>query len=144
MCVILAFGLYVYVNCYLVFFLMLRLPPRFTRTDTLFPHTTLFRSVLGGGADVIYRPRNAALHAEIRRDGAVIAELPLGVTPQARHFPRRNRLISGLSLGVVVVEAAKRSGSLITARFAGDQGREVFAVPGSPLDPRAGGCNQLL
>src|SRR3546814_11940399 len=80
-------------------------------------------AVLGGGADVIYPPENAALHAEIRRDGAVIAELPLGVTPQARHFPRRNRLISGLSLGVVVVEAAKRSGSLITARFAGDQGR---------------------
>jgi DNA processing protein len=101
-------------------------------------------AVLAGGADVVYPPENAALHAEIRRDGAVIAEMPLGTVPQARHFPRRNRLISGLSLGVVVVEAAKRSGSLITARFAGDQGREVFAVPGSPLDPRAGGCNQLI
>jgi DNA processing protein len=101
-------------------------------------------AVLAGGADVVYPPENEALHAEIRRDGAVIAEMPLGTVPQARHFPRRNRLISGLSLGVVVVEAAKRSGSLITARFAGDQGREVFAVPGSPLDPRAGGCNQLI
>src|SRR3546814_17255855 len=100
-------------------------------------------AVLGGGADVIYPPENAALHAEIRRDGAVIAELPLGVTPQARHFPRRNRLLSGLSLGVVVVEAAKRSGSLITARFAGSQGREVFSVPGPPLAPPAGGRNQL-
>jgi DNA processing protein len=101
-------------------------------------------AVLAGGVDVVYPPENAALHADIARDGAVIAEMPLGTEPQARHFPRRNRLISGLCLGVVVVEAAKRSGSLITARFAGDQGREVFAVPGSPLDPRAGGCNQLL
>ena len=101
-------------------------------------------AVLAGGVDIVYPPENEALHAEIRRDGAVIAEMPLGTVPQARHFPRRNRLISGLSLGVVVVEAAKRSGSLITARFAGDQGREVFAVPGSPLDPRAGGCNQLI
>ncbi|MPZ11215.1 MAG: DNA-protecting protein DprA [Kiloniellaceae bacterium] len=101
-------------------------------------------AVLAGGVDVVYPPENAALHAEICRQGAVISEMPIGTTPQARHFPRRNRLISGLSLGVVVVEAAKRSGSLITARFAGDQGREVFAVPGSPLDPRAGGCNQLL
>ena len=101
-------------------------------------------AVLAGGVDVVYPPENEALHAQIARDGAVIAEMPLGTVPQARHFPRRNRLISGLSLGIVVVEAAKRSGSLITARFAGDQGREVFAVPGSPLDPRAGGCNQLI
>jgi len=101
-------------------------------------------AVLAGGVDIVYPPENAALHAEIREKGAVIAEMPLGTVPQARHFPRRNRLISGLSSGVVVVEAAKRSGSLITARFAADQGREVFAVPGSPLDPRAGGCNQLL
>jgi DNA processing protein len=101
-------------------------------------------AVLAGGVDVVYPPENAALHADIARQGAVISEMPLGTVPQARHFPRRNRLISGLSLGVVVVEAAKRSGSLITARFAGDQGREVFAVPGSPLDPRAGGCNQLI
>jgi DNA processing protein len=76
--------------------------------------------------------------------GAVVAELPLGTEPQARHFPRRNRIISGMSLGVVVVEAAARSGSLITARFALEQGREVFAVPGSPLDPRSRGANDLL
>jgi DNA processing protein len=76
--------------------------------------------------------------------GAILAELPLGTEPQARHFPRRNRIISGMALGVVVVEAAARSGSLITARFALEQGREVFAVPGSPLDPRARGCNELL
>ncbi|WP_340117990.1 DNA-processing protein DprA [Pelagibius sp. 7325] len=101
-------------------------------------------AVLAGGCDIIYPPENEALHAEIRAKGAVLSEMPLGTVPQARHFPRRNRLISGLSLGVVVVEAAKRSGSLITARFAGEQGREVFAVPGSPLDPRAGGCNQLI
>jgi len=101
-------------------------------------------AVLAGGADVVYPPENDALHAEIQTAGAVISEMPLGTVPQARHFPRRNRLISGLSLGVVVVEAAQRSGSLITARFAGDQGREVFAVPGSPLDPRARGCNHLL
>ena len=101
-------------------------------------------AVVAGGVDIIYPPENDGLHAEIRKHGAVVSEVPLGTTPQARHFPRRNRLISGLSLGVVVVEAAKRSGSLITARCAGDQGREVFAVPGSPLDPRAAGCNQLL
>ena len=101
-------------------------------------------AVLAGGVDVVYPPENAALYAEIRRHGAVISEVPLGTQPQARHFPRRNRLISGLALGVVVVEAAKRSGSLITARCAADQGREVFAVPGSPLDPRAGGCNRLI
>jgi DNA processing protein len=76
--------------------------------------------------------------------GAIVAELPLGTEPQARHFPRRNRLISGMALGVVVVEAAARSGSLITARFALEQGRDVFAVPGSPLDPRCRGSNDLL
>jgi DNA processing protein len=101
-------------------------------------------AVVAGGVDVIYPPENAALHADICRQGAVISEIPLGIQPQARHFPRRNRLISGLSLGIVVVEAAQRSGSLITARFAADQGREVFAVPGSPLDPRARGCNRLI
>jgi DNA processing protein len=106
------------------------------------PHPTL--AVLAGGVDVVYPPENAALYGDICEHGAALSEIPLGVVPQARHFPRRNRLISGLSLGVVVVEAAKRSGSLITARFAGDQGREVFAVPGSPLDPRAAGCNRLI
>src|SRR5205823_11404740 len=84
------------------------------------------------------------LYEALARDGAVIAELPCGTEPLARHFPRRNRLISGLSLGVVVVEAAAKSGSLITARFALEQGREVFAVPGSPLDPRSRGANDLL
>ena len=76
--------------------------------------------------------------------GAIVAELPLGTEPLARHFPRRNRIISGMARGVVVVEAAAKSGSLITARFALEQGREVFAVPGSPLDPRARGANDLL
>jgi DNA processing protein len=101
-------------------------------------------AVVAGGADVVYPPENETLHLEIQKTGAVLAEMPLGTVPQSRHFPRRNRLISGLSLGVVVVEAAQRSGSLITARFAGEQGREVFAVPGSPLDPRASGCNRLI
>src|SRR5207247_11268482 len=84
------------------------------------------------------------LYDAVARDGAILAELPLGTEPQARHFPRRNRIISGIALGVVVVEAAAKSGSLITARFALEQGREVFAVPGSPLDPRCRGCNDLL
>ena len=80
----------------------------------------------------------------IAATGAIVSERPLGAVPQARHFPRRNRLISGLSLGIVVVEAAPQSGSLITARLAAEQGREVMAVPGSPLDPRHRGTNQLL
>jgi DNA processing protein len=101
-------------------------------------------AVLAGGADNIYPPEHAALHAAIRERGAILAEQPPGTVPQARHFPFRNRIIAGLSLGTVVVEAAKRSGSLITARLAGDQGREVFAVPGSPLDPRCGGTNDLI
>ena len=101
-------------------------------------------AVVAGGIDVIYPPENESLYRAIAERGAVLAEMPLGTVPQARHFPRRNRLISGISLGVVVVEAALRSGSLITARFALEQGREVFAVPGSPLDPRSAGANGLI
>jgi DNA processing protein len=101
-------------------------------------------AVVAGGADVVYPAENRGLHDALARRGAIVAELALGTEPQARHFPRRNRIISGMALGVVVVEAAARSGSLITARFALEQGREVFAVPGSPLDPRARGCNELL
>jgi len=99
---------------------------------------------VAGGADVAYPPELADLQAAVAEGGLVLAEQPIGTQPQARHFPRRNRIISGLSLGVVVVEAAIKSGSLITARFAGEQGREVMAVPGSPLDPRAHGGNGLI
>ncbi len=101
-------------------------------------------AVLGGGIDDVYPPENEGLYARIAADGCVVSESPVGHKAQARDFPRRNRLISGLSLGVVVVEAEMRSGSLITARLAGEQGREVFAVPGSPLDPRAAGANDLI
>ncbi|MDP6817985.1 MAG: DNA-processing protein DprA [Alphaproteobacteria bacterium] len=101
-------------------------------------------AVMGGGVDVIYPKQNAALYEEIVARGVIIAEPPLGTAPQARHFPQRNRIISGLARGVIVVEAAPRSGSLITARLAAEQGREVFAVPGSPLDPRSRGCNGLI
>ncbi len=101
-------------------------------------------AVLAGGLDRLYPPEHADLAEEILSNGAVLSEMPFGWEPRARDFPRRNRLISGLALGVVIVEAAKRSGSLITARFALEQGREVFAVPGSPLDPRAEGTNGLL
>jgi len=101
-------------------------------------------AAIAGGLDVPYPEENAALQARIAEGGAVVTEAPLGTVPQARHFPRRNRIIAGLSLGVVVIEAAPRSGSLITARIAQDAGREVFAVPGSPLDPRARGGNDLI
>jgi DNA processing protein len=101
-------------------------------------------AVVAGGINVVYPEENRGLYDAIRRQGTVVGEMPLGTEPQARHFPRRNRIISGMALGVVVVEAAARSGSLITARFALEQGREVFAVPGSPLDPRARGANDLL
>lgn len=102
-------------------------------------------AVLAGGQDRIYPENHAGLIEEIvGAGGAVVAEMPMGWVPRGRDFPRRNRIISGLSLGTVVVEAARRSGSLITARFALEQGREVFAVPGSPLDPRAEGTNDLI
>jgi DNA processing protein len=101
-------------------------------------------AVLAGGHDRIYPSEHTALLEALLPSGAAISEMPFGWEPRARDFPRRNRLISGLSLGVVIVEAAKRSGSLITARFALEQGREVFAVPGSPLDPRAEGTNGLI
>ena len=101
-------------------------------------------AVLAGGVDVCYPRENADLYASVAERGALLSEAPPGMAPQARHFPRRNRLISGLSRGVLVVEANLRSGSLITARTAAEQGREVFAVPGSPLDPRARGCNDLI
>ena len=101
-------------------------------------------AVLAGGQDRVYPSEHVDLLASILPAGAALSEMPLGWEPRARDFPRRNRLISGLSLGVLIVEAAKRSGSLITARFALEQGREVFAVPGSPLDPRAEGTNNLI
>jgi len=106
--------------------------------------TTGTIAVVAGGVDVVYPEENRELYDEIVARGVAISEVAMGVCPQARHFPRRNRLISGLARGVVVVEANMRSGSLITARMALEQGREVFAVPGSPLDPRARGTNDLI
>ena len=93
-------------------------------------------AVLAGGIDQVYPPQNAALRAEVASRGLLLSESPWGVAPVARAFPRRNRIVSGLSAGVVVIEAAARSGSLITAHRAAEQGREVFVVPGSPADPR--------
>lgn len=101
-------------------------------------------AVMAGGVDVIYPAENMALAAQIAETGALVSEQPPGTEPQARHFPTRNRIVSGLSLAVVVIEAAHRSGTLITAKNALDQGREVMAVPGHPMDARAGGCNQLI
>ncbi len=100
--------------------------------------------IVAGGIDVVYPPENAELQGRIGAEGLVVAEAAFGTQPQARHFPRRNRIIAGLCAGTVVVEGALKSGSLITARIAAEAGREVMAVPGSPLDPRAQGCNQLI
>lgn len=101
-------------------------------------------AVLGGGVDDVYPPDNADLYRRVADQGCLVSESPVGARAQARDFPRRNRIISGLSRGVIVVEAETRSGSLITARLAAEQGRDVFAVPGSPLDPRSKGPNELL
>ena len=101
-------------------------------------------AVLGGGVDDVYPPDNADLYAQIVDRGCVVSESRIGARAQAKDFPRRNRIISGLSRGVIVIEAELKSGSLITARLAGEQGRDVFAVPGSPLDPRSQGPNELL
>lgn len=101
-------------------------------------------AVMAGGIDRIVPPEHGEMAVNILKTGALISECPPGTEPTARHFPRRNRLISGLAQGVVLIEAAGRSGSLITARYALDQGREVMACPGAPEDPRAGGCNQLI
>ncbi len=101
-------------------------------------------AVIASGIDMVYPPENAELQERIAQAGLLIAEQPVGTEPLARHFPSRNRIIAGLALGTVVVEAAPKSGSLITARIAGELGREVMAVPGSPLDPRAQGCNLLI
>ena len=101
-------------------------------------------AVIAGGVDIYYPPENEARQREIAERGLLIAEMPPGTEPRARHFPYRNRIIAGLAAGTVVIEAAPRSGSLITARLAAEAGREVMAVPGSPIDPRAQGCNQLI
>lgn len=101
-------------------------------------------AILANGVDVIYPPENQKLYNDIAANGLLISENPMGTEPVAGFFPRRNRIISGLCRGVIIIEAAMKSGSLITARFALDQGREVFAIPGSPLDPRANGPNHLI
>lgn len=101
-------------------------------------------AVIAGGIDIAYPPENAELQDAIAERGLLIAEMQPGTEPRARHFPHRNRIIAGIALGTVVVEAAPKSGSLITARLAAEAGREVMAIPGSPLDPRSRGCNQLI
>jgi len=100
--------------------------------------------VIAGGIDNVYPPEHAELQERIATEGLLIAEMPPGTEPRARHFPHRNRIIAGIAAGTVVVEAVPKSGSLITARLAGEAGREVMAIPGSPLDPRSHGCNQLI
>ncbi len=106
--------------------------------------TTGTVAVLGGGVDVCYPRENATLYDELLSQGTIVSEVEFGTKPQARHFPRRNRIISGMARGTVVIEASMKSGSLITARMALEQNREVFAVPGAPSDPRAQGCNKLI
>lgn len=106
-----------------------------------FPHTI---GVIASGIDIAYPPQHEALQERIAQEALLIAEQPPGTEPRGRHFPRRNRIIAGLALGTLVIEAAPQSGSLITARLAGEAGREVMAIPGSPLDARALGCNQLI
>ncbi|MEO0618346.1 MAG: DNA-processing protein DprA [Pseudomonadota bacterium] len=101
-------------------------------------------AVVAGGIDAIYPAEHAELHHAVAERGLLITEMPPGHTPRAKDFPRRNRIVSGVAQGVVVIEAARRSGTLITARLASEQGRQVFAVPGHPLDPRADGTNMLL
>ncbi len=101
-------------------------------------------AVVAGGIDHIYPPENESLHHAIAEKGAIVTEHPIGMAPHARSFPSRNRIIAGMSAATLVVEASLKSGSLITARFANEQGRDVFAVPGSPLDPRCKGTNDLL
>lgn len=101
-------------------------------------------AVIAGGIDHVYPPENIKLYEQISKEGLLLAELPVGSKPLPQHFPQRNRLISGLSLGVIVIEASLKSGTLITARFALEQNREVFAVPGFPLDPRNHGTNKLI
>jgi DNA processing protein len=101
-------------------------------------------AVIASGIDIAYPPDHADLQEEIAETGLLLTELPPGTEPIARHFPARNRIIAGLANGTLVLEAAPKSGSLITARVAGELGREVMAVPGSPLDPRSHGCNQLI
>jgi DNA processing protein len=101
-------------------------------------------AVIAGGIDIAYPPEHAELHERIAAEGLLLTEVPPGIEPINRHFPARNRIIAGIAAGTVVVEAAFKSGSLITARLAGDYGREVMAVPGSPLDPRSHGCNEMI
>ena len=115
--------------------------------DTFVHHGSLESgtiAVIAGGIDTIYPPENKELYHNIAEQGCLVTEAPLGTTPQARHFPNRNRIIAGICRGLLVVEASKKSGSLITANFALEQGKDVFAVPGSPLDPRCQGTNGLI
>jgi DNA processing protein len=101
-------------------------------------------AVVAGGVDMVYPPEHQDLHEQIAAEGCLVSEQPPGFKARGQDFPRRNRIIAGISLGVVIVEAAARSGTLVTARYAGEQGRDVFAVPGHPLDPRAEGTNRLI